>query len=70
MLSKISGILGKFKVSIASVYQKQPLTSSHKGVPILMLTHKTNCGKLKKALDFIDRLAVIKEKTVKYKLYN
>jgi homoserine dehydrogenase len=68
VLSKISGILGKNSISLASVYQKEPLAGYHKGVPILMLTHKVKYGNLNKALKAIDKLSVIKEKTVKYKI--
>lgn len=70
VLSKISGILGKCNVSIASVYQKEPILRSHRGVPILMLTHKTLQGNLMRALKQIDSLPIIVEKTVKLKIEN
>lgn len=68
VLSRISGILGKHDVSIASVYQKQPLTKSRKGVPIIMVTHKTKYGDLVNAAAEIDELPMIVAKTVKYKI--
>lgn len=59
VLSKISSILARHKISIASVTQKE----RNKGacVPIIMLTHETREADLKKSLSGIDRLPVIKE---------
>jgi homoserine dehydrogenase len=68
VLSKISGILGKNKVSIASVYQKEPLPGRRHGVPLIMLTHRTMQGNIDKAINIIDKLQVIAEKTVKYRV--
>lgn len=62
VLSKISGILGKNKVSIASCFQKG--RSSEKEVPILMVTHKSKEGNMKKALKEIDALNVVKKKSI------
>ncbi|MBN1621218.1 MAG: homoserine dehydrogenase [Endomicrobiales bacterium] len=68
VLSKVSGVLAKNKISIASVYQKEPLIGMRKGVPILMLIHRVQEGNLLKALKEIDRLGIIKEKSVKYRI--
>lgn len=68
VLSKISGILGKYQVSIASVFQQEPLTSFRRGVPIIILTHRSKKGNLLKALNLIDRLAQTRAKTVKLKI--
>ena len=68
VLSKIAGILGKAGVSIASVYQKEPLPRFRKGVPILILTHGTEKGKLMGAIDEINKKSFIIEKTVKFKI--
>lgn len=62
VLAKISGILGKNNISIASVTQKEE--RREKTVPIVMLTHLALESKLRKALDSIDRLSVIKKKSV------
>ena len=61
VLAKISGILGKNKVSIASCYQKERAVA--KEVPIIMVTHKATEGNMRKALREIDRLPVIKAKS-------
>jgi homoserine dehydrogenase len=68
VLSQVSGILGRHKVSIASVYQKGPLGRAMKGVPILMLTHGSREGSVRAALDEIDKLKVIVNKSVMLKI--
>lgn len=68
VLSKISGILGKHGVSIASVFQQEPLGGRRAGVPIIILTHRTTQGNLKAALQQIDRLSFAKSKTIKFKI--
>ncbi|MBM3249532.1 MAG: homoserine dehydrogenase [Candidatus Omnitrophica bacterium] len=62
VLAKISGILAKYGISIASVTQKE----RHKAhiVPIVMIVHESNEKYLRHALMQIDRLDVIKEKPV------
>jgi homoserine dehydrogenase len=62
VLAKISGILGKNNISIASVAQKEERVAN--AVPIVMMTHEALEYKLQRALRLIDRLAVIKKKSV------
>jgi len=61
VLSKISGILGKNRVSIASVFQKE--SASPREVPIIMVTHKAREGDVRKALREIDELDVVRRKS-------
>jgi len=61
VLSKISGILGRNRVSIASVFQKEGASSRE--VPIIMVTHKAREGDIRKALREIDYLPVVKGKS-------
>ncbi len=61
ILSKISGVLGEHKISIASVIQKESPTDI---VPLVMTTHEAEEGCVKKALKVIDSLDIIKAKTV------
>ncbi|MDP8263455.1 MAG: homoserine dehydrogenase [Candidatus Ancaeobacter aquaticus] len=63
VLAKIAGVLGKYEISISSVMQKE---RNVKGgtVPVLMLTHKAKERNLKNALKELDRLSVIKSKTI------
>jgi homoserine dehydrogenase len=62
VLAKISGILGKYRISIASVTQKERKRA--KVVPIVMITHQTDERSMQKALEKISHLAVVKEKPV------
>jgi homoserine dehydrogenase len=62
VLAKISGILAKFGISIASVTQKERLKSQV--VPVVMVTHEVKEKNLAGALKMIDKLGDIKEKSV------
>lgn len=62
VLAKISGILAKFGISIASVSQKE----KHKPqiVPIVMVIHEAKEKNLRQALEAIGRLNIIKQGSV------
>ncbi|MFH1457759.1 MAG: homoserine dehydrogenase [Candidatus Omnitrophota bacterium] len=62
VLAKISGILAKFGISIASVTQKARRKTQV--VPIVMVIHEAKERNLRTALAMIDRLDVIKEKSM------
>jgi len=62
VLAKISGILAKFGISIASVTQKERHRSQV--VPIVMIVHEAKERNLRLALKAIDHLGVMKEKSV------
>ena len=62
VLSRISGILGDLDISISSVIQKGG--RGEKAVYIYMLTHEAREKNMEKALQVIDRLPVIMDKTV------
>jgi len=68
VLSKISGILGKYKISIASVVQigRQKKRGS---VPIVMLTHETKEKNVLKALKEIDMLDVVTSPTKMFRIW-
>jgi len=66
VLAKISGILGKYNISIASVTQKEKTNSNV--VPIVMMTHEALELNMAKALKQIDALDAIKKKTVKIRM--
>jgi homoserine dehydrogenase len=57
VLSKISGILGEYGISIAAVTQKGRTEKDY--VPIVMLTYEASEGNLKQATEKIDRLSFI-----------
>jgi len=62
VLAKVSGILAKFGISIASVTQKE--RSRTQLVPIVMLIHQAKEKDMRSALSLIDRMDAIKEKSV------
>jgi homoserine dehydrogenase len=62
VLAKISGILAKFGISIASVNQKEK-NKTHI-VPVVMVTHEVKEKNLRGALKMIDKLVEIKDKSV------
>jgi homoserine dehydrogenase len=68
VLSKISGILGKHDISIASVIQKGRRIKG--SVPIVMMTHEAKEKNVRQALKEIDRLGVILGKTMYIRVEN
>jgi len=62
VLSKISGILGKYDISLKSVNQKGRKTNG--SVPVVMMTHRALEADVKKALEEIASLDVVGEKPV------
>ena len=57
VLAQVTGILGKYEISIASVIQK--VRHQAKAVPVVMMTHEAQEGSLQKALQEINALRVI-----------
>ena len=68
VLSRISGILGKNGISIASVIQKGRQVNG--AVPVVMMTHEAKEENLHRALREIDRLNVILGKTIFIRVEN
>lgn len=62
VLSKISGILGKYNISIASVIQKD--RREGKAVPLVVLTHLAREKDVLSAVKEINRLPIVAGKTV------
>jgi len=62
VLSKISGILGKYAISIKSVQQIGRKTQG--SVPIVMVTHKAKEADVKQALSEISKLDIVSDKPV------
>ncbi len=61
VLSKISGVLGKNEISIASVIQKGRGVSE--AVPVVMMTHEARERNVRRALREIDEMDVILDRT-------
>jgi homoserine dehydrogenase len=68
VLSKISGILGKNGISIASVIQKGRQMNG--AVPVVMMTHEAKEENVHRALREIDKLNVILGKTMVIRVEN
>ncbi|MFC1590776.1 homoserine dehydrogenase [Candidatus Omnitrophota bacterium] len=66
VLARISGILGKHRISIASVTQKRQ--NRAKIVPIVMMTHAARESDIAKALRQIDALSSIKKRSVRIRI--
>jgi homoserine dehydrogenase len=62
VLSKISGILGNYNISIASVIQKGRKVGE--AVPLVVLTHEAKEKNVRQAIGEIDVLPVVMDKTV------
>jgi homoserine dehydrogenase len=62
VLSKISGVLGRHKISIAAVIQKG--RSIGGAVPLVLLTHRALESDVQKAIKEIDTLDVVSDKTM------
>ena len=68
VLSTIAGILGTNKISVASVIQKGREVEGP--VPIVMMTHEAKESAVQKAIQEIDRLPVITDRTVIVRVKN
>lgn len=68
VLSRISGILGKFDISISSVIQKDRKIKG--AVPIVMMTHKAKERNIRKAIKEINELDVVLDQTVLIRVEN
>jgi len=66
VLSKISGILAEHNISIAAVIQKK--REAHSAVPVVMLTHEARERDVRKSLELIDKLDVVTDKTVVFRV--
>ena len=62
VLSRISGILGKYNISIASVIQKD--RREGKAVPLVVLTHAAREKDVRTAVKEINKLQIVTDKTV------
>jgi homoserine dehydrogenase len=62
VLSKVSGILAEYDISIAAVIQKG--REIRHAVPIVMITHEAREANVQKALEEIHQLDMISEETI------
>ncbi|MFH1024013.1 MAG: homoserine dehydrogenase [Planctomycetota bacterium] len=64
-LARISAVLGRHGVSIASVVQRE---HTRRVVPVVMMSHAVREGDLRKALTHLERLPVVKGKPLYYRV--
>ena len=68
VLSQVSGILGKYGISIAAVIQKGRVQGEAGTVPIVMITHEAREADALQALKEIDRLPVVSPPATFYRI--
>ena len=68
VLSKISGILGKYDISIESMVQ--PHRHEVGAVPIVFVTHEALESNVSAALNEIDKLDVVQQETLLIRIEN
>jgi homoserine dehydrogenase len=68
VLSQVSGILGKYGISIAAVIQKGRVQGEAGTVPIVMITHEAREADALQALKEIDRLTVVSPPATFYRI--
>ena len=66
VLTRISGVLAKYNISIASVNQVQRKTAGV--VPVIIMTHEALERDMRRALKEIDALSVVKKKSVRIRV--
>ncbi|HQP91406.1 MAG TPA: homoserine dehydrogenase [Candidatus Omnitrophota bacterium] len=66
ILAKIAGVLGRHHIGIDQVSQKEYRRA--KFVPVVMITDRAREKDLAKALSAIDKMAIVKSKTVKIRM--
>jgi homoserine dehydrogenase len=62
VLSQVAGVLGRHEISITSVIQKERHHAA--AVPVVMMTHEATERNMRAALEELDRLPVVAERTV------
>lgn len=69
VLADIAGVLGRHKISIASVIQHEPeIDGDDTSVALVIMTHTTTVGATKKAVAEIDRLESVKTGSVRMRV--
>ncbi len=67
VLAQIASILGQLQISIASVIQHEPDPPQEDGVvPLVIMTHAAEEGAMEQAIQAIEKLAVVRDKVVRF----
>lgn len=62
VLARLAGVLGRHHISIASVHQKE--RKAARSVPVVMMSHEAKESNVRKALQEIDRLGMVKQPSI------
>jgi len=62
VLARLAGVLGRHRISIASVHQKE--RKAARNVPVVMMTHEAKESNVRKALQEIDRLGAVNKPSI------
>jgi len=68
VLAEIAGILGRHKISIASVIQHETEGQENGVVPLVIMTHLASEGAMSQAMETIDRLPVVYPPSVRMRV--
>lgn len=71
VLAEITGILGRHRISIASVIQHEPESDDNQQiVPLVIMTHLATEGAARSALAEIDRLGCVRQTSVRMRVWD
>jgi homoserine dehydrogenase len=72
VLSQVAGILGQYSISIASVIQRELTETDGQGdqVSLVIMTHTAREGAAQSAIEQIDRLDVVRGKSVRMRVWD
>jgi len=65
VLAKVAGILGEENISVASVRQQEVATAARDQVPVVFMTHVARESSVRRALDRISQLDVVRDGTTR-----
>ncbi len=68
VLAEIAGLLGKQEISIASVIQHEAEDDAGGVVPLIIMTHNTTEGAIRRAGEAIDRLPFVRGPSVRMRV--
>jgi len=68
VMAEIAGILGRHKISIASVIQHERTEADDEVVPLVIITHAAPTGEMDAAMTAIDRLPVVHPGSVRMRI--
>ncbi|MGL6194855.1 MAG: homoserine dehydrogenase, partial [Thermoguttaceae bacterium] len=68
VLHEVSGVLGKFGISISSMIQHDKKSDDERNVSFIITTHKAKEGNLLQAIEYLSKLSCLKSKPVRMRV--